>query len=69
MSKETAPTKRITEDDPLTLEEEYELQRINSLPPRQQQMAIESLVNRFNATPGIGDKRDDTESRRAWQGY
>lgn len=51
MNHKIVAPKRITEDDPPTLDEEYEIQRIASLPPRQQEMAIESLINRFNATP------------------
>ncbi len=41
----------ITENDPMTMDEEYEVLRIARLPENLQQPAVEGKLNQFNAIP------------------
>jgi hypothetical protein len=46
----------ITEDDPTTVEEEWEAQRIASLPENLQRYAVEHKQNELDATPAYFDR-------------
>ena len=54
----------ITEDDPLTLDEEYELQRILSLPENLQHLAIEHKQNQFDAMTPYTERFDQRPKNR-----
>ena len=51
MTSETAPTKRITADDPLTLDEEYREVEFKALPEWAQELRLQHELDQFWAGP------------------
>ncbi len=49
------PSHRITEE-PLTLDEEYEQQRINAMPEPLQRLAVLHHLDQYEATPSYTDR-------------
>lgn len=54
---------RITEDDPLTLDEEYEIQRIRALPEALQPLAVEYHLNTYQALPPYTERFQQTKKQ------